>query len=113
MIESYFQDSRNVCGKFVKLRNKWKRFTDLPSVKLKIQRDQTYFHCYCSENFLINSFHAAGIFVYTLITSENQRFSDVFRAYRKRPVGWNGLNSQVNTEKIVKKMAFFKWQEPK
>ena len=24
-------------------------------------------------------------------TLENQRFSDVFRGYRKRPLAWNGL----------------------
>ena len=39
----------------------------------------------------INRFHATGLFLYPLKTSENQRFSDVFRCYRKRPVAWNGL----------------------
>ena len=29
--------------------------------------------------------------LYPLKTSENQRFSVVFRGYRKRPVAWNGL----------------------
>ena len=32
-----------------------------------------------------------------LKTSENQRFSDVFRGYRKRPVAWNGLTFPIIT----------------
>ena len=41
----------------------------------------------------INPFHATGLFRYSLKTSknQNQRFSDVFRGYRKRPVAWNVL----------------------
>ena len=31
-------------------------------------------------------FHATGLFWYPMKTSENQRFSDVFMGYRKRPV---------------------------
>ena len=38
-----------------------------------------------------NPFHANGLFPYPLKKSENQRFSDVFRGYRKRPMAWNGL----------------------
>ena len=34
----------------------------------------------------VNPFHATGLFLYPLKTSENQRFSDVFRGYRTRPV---------------------------
>ena len=34
----------------------------------------------------LNTFHATGLFLYPLKTSENQRFSDVSREYRKRPV---------------------------
>ena len=33
----------------------------------------------------INPFHATGLFLYPLKKSENQRFSVVFRGYRKRP----------------------------
>ena len=33
-----------------------------------------------------NPFHATNLFLYPLKTSENLRFSDVFRGYRKRPV---------------------------
>ena len=40
----------------------------------------------------MNPVPATGLFLYTLKTSENQRFSDVFRDYRKRPVARNGLN---------------------
>ena len=39
----------------------------------------------------VNPFHATRLFRYPLKTSENQRFPDVFRGYRKRPVAWNGL----------------------
>ena len=42
----------------------------------------------------INRFHA-GLFQYPLKTSEIQRFSDVFRGYRMRPVAWNGLTEKV------------------
>ena len=41
--------------------------------------------------YLFNPCHVTGLFLYTLKTSENQRFSDVFRGYRKRPVAWNRL----------------------
>ena len=34
----------------------------------------------------INPFHATGLFLYPLKKSENQRFSDTFAGYRKRPV---------------------------
>ena len=33
------------------------------------------------------------VFLYPLKTSDNQRFSDIFRGYKKRPVAKNGLNS--------------------
>ena len=34
-------------------------------------------------------------------TSENQRFSDVFRGYRKRPVAWNGLRPIIDITNII------------
>ena len=34
----------------------------------------------------INSFYATGLFLYPLKASENEKFSDVFKGYRKRPV---------------------------
>ena len=39
----------------------------------------------------INPCRATGLFRYPPKKSENQRFSDVFRRYGKRPVAWNGL----------------------
>ena len=33
----------------------------------------------------LNQFHTTGLFVQPLKTSENQRFSDIFFGYRKRP----------------------------
>ena len=35
---------------------------------------------------IIYPFHATGLFLYPLKTSENLWLSDVFRGYRKRPV---------------------------
>ena len=39
------------------------------------------------EEKIVNQFHTYGLFLYLLKTLENQRFSDVFRDYRKKPVG--------------------------
>ena len=39
-----------------------------------------------------NPFHANDLFWYSLKTSENLWFSDVFRGHQKRSVAWNGLN---------------------
>ena len=36
------------------------------------------------NNKFINSFHVFGVFLYAQKTSENQRFSNIFRGYRKR-----------------------------
>ena len=36
------------------------------------------------QNKVLNPFHATGTFLYHLKTSENQRFFDVFRGYRKK-----------------------------
>ena len=50
-----------------------------------------------------NPFHATGVFLYLQKTSENQKFSDVFRVYRNRPTIKLGLlRSIVDTEKTVK-----------
>ena len=35
---------------------------------------------------VIDVFHATDLFLYFLRTSENKRFSDIFREFRKRPV---------------------------
>ena len=42
-----------------------------------------------------NPFHATGLFLYPRKTSENQRFSDFFRGYRKRLVTWNWSVKEV------------------
>ena len=41
--------------------------------------------------FLFDLFYGSGLFLYPLKTSENQRFFDIFRGYRKRAESWNGL----------------------
>ena len=43
------------------------------------------------SSFALNPFQVTGLFLYPLKTSENQRFSDVFGGYRKRPVAWSEL----------------------
>ena len=50
------------------------------------------------KNLWFNPFHATDLFLYLLKTSENQRFCDIFRGYRKRSVAWNGLT--VTTTKL-------------
>ena len=62
----------------------------------------------CTKNqFSINPFIATMIFLYPLKTSENQRFSDVFRGYRKRQVAWNELiSSSVNIKKCIENCGF-------
>ena len=39
----------------------------------------------------VSSYYATGLFLYTLKTSEYQRFFGNFKAYRKRPKAWNGF----------------------
>ena len=51
-----------------------------------------------------NPIHATDLFWYSLKTSENQRFSDVFREYQKRSVAWNELNRIRATKKSLKKV---------
>ena len=46
---------------------------------------------YLIEQKYLKPFHVTGLFWYLLKTSENQRSSDVFRGYWKRPVMWNEL----------------------
>ena len=53
----------------------------------------------CMKLFL-NPFHVTDLFRYPLKTSENQRLSDVFRGYQKRPVAWNGL-TDIQESKII------------
>ena len=59
----------------------------------------------------VNPFHAAGLFLYPLKTSENQSFSDNFRGYKKKPVLRNGyltlLLGVYFTLQILKRTTFF------
>ena len=41
----------------------------------------------------MNSVYTTDLFLYQMKTSENNRFSDVYRGYKKRPVVSNGLHS--------------------
>ena len=41
-------------------------------------------------------FYVSGLFLYPLRTSENQRFSHIFRGYRKKLVEWNRLKLYTN-----------------
>ena len=50
---------------------------------------------------MLNPFHATGVFLYPLKTSENGRSSDVFRGYRKRPVALNGLMEALQFQKYL------------
>ena len=59
-------------------------------------------------NWYINPFHVIGLFPYPLKISENQRFSDVFRRYRKRPWTWNGL---IHFRSIFLFYTFWKYQK--
>ena len=43
-----------------------------------------------------NPFQSTGLLLYTMKISQNQRFSDVLRGYRKRQVAWNGLKWLIN-----------------
>ena len=45
----------------------------------------------------INIFHVIGLFLHPLKSWEHQRFSDVFREYRKTQVKRNGLNVPRNS----------------
>ena len=42
----------------------------------------------------LNPFDTTGLFLHPPKTSENQRFSDVFRGCRKKLETWNGLNTE-------------------
>ena len=49
----------------------------------------------------INPFHATGLFLYPLKKSEKQRFSDVFRGYRTKPVAWKKLSKFCLTKDTI------------
>ena len=43
--------------------------------------------CGYSLFFKVNPSHTIGMFLYPLKTSQNRWFSNVFRRYKKRPIG--------------------------
>ena len=43
--------------------------------------------------YLLNPCHATGLFLYSLKTSQKQRFSAVFRGYRKKQMTLNRLST--------------------
>ena len=47
---------------------------------------------------IVNPFHATVIFLYPLIISDKQRFSEVFRGYRNRTMTQNGLRIKSDLE---------------
>ena len=40
---------------------------------------------------MLDLFYATGLFLYHQKSSENQKFSNIFRGYKKKPVAWNRL----------------------
>ena len=46
-------------------------------------------------NLDINPFNVTSLFVYPLKISKSLWLSDVFRSYKKGPVKWHGLTSQL------------------
>ena len=52
--------------------------------------------CHPSSMFSLIHSISLGLFRYPLKASENQRFSDVFKGYRKRTATLNGLNLLQN-----------------
>ena len=80
---------------------RWKDHWTVIKTLLQLQQmcNKNYWNLLCEDIVLflvikwitgqINSFHATGLFLYPLKTSEN--LFDVCRGYRKRPVPWNRL----------------------
>ena len=59
----------------------------------------------------IKPLHVTDVFLYPLKTSENQRFSGIFRGYRKTPVAWDELTLvQVMQKEFT--AAFISFQQP-
>ena len=63
----------------------------LLNIRKVAQVTQVFETSFINRNSIFNPFHATDLFWYSLKTSENIWFSDVFREYQKRSVAWNGL----------------------
>ena len=60
---------------------------DFPSYRNQSIFPENYFTGFYIMGALVaNPFHATGLFLYPLKTSETLWFSNVFRGYRKRPM---------------------------
>ena len=55
-------------------------------------------------HFQINPFHTTDLFLHLLKISENRRFSDIFRGYRKWLVPLNGLWNPTFLQKLIIKV---------
>ena len=51
--------------------------------------------------YFISAFYSVGLFQYPVKILTNQRFSNVFRGYRKRPVTWNELKWTTYTNSVL------------
>ena len=54
-------------------------------------------NCLLEATKVFNPFHGIGLCSYPLKTSENCRFLDIFRGYRKKPVAWKMLTHSSQT----------------
>ena len=81
--------------------------------QIKSITSQTKLHVYCKHDFgsytrgsfvcIFNPFQENVSFLYPLKMSQNQRFSDVFRWYRKGTLASNGLNDLDNISILLDK----------
>ena len=79
------------CVKSVRIRSfSGPYFPDLDWIRERIRTLFTQWCC-LMWNAKINPFHATGLFLSPLKTSEIVCLSDILRGYRKRLVAWNGL----------------------
>ena len=53
--------------------------------------DRDLHHEKVKHEIQLNLFYVAGLFLYLLKNFKNQRFSNVFMRYRKKPLAQNGL----------------------
>ena len=57
---------------------------------------------------VLNKFYVIGLLLYTLKTSENLEFPDVFRGYGKRSQARSGLNQLIYVKDRVNKLIINK-----
>ena len=74
----------------------------------KLNNVRYLFHFHLNE-LILNPFHASGLFLYPLKTSENLWFPDVFTGYRKR----NGISCRSNQWFFRSKSSISWWYRNK